>query len=222
MSWYLQGRFPDAAAAMALLAFASPGTAQAAALEGLGFRILHGGGGSGSGSGSGLPGSGLATAVHREARMGRDAVAVLASASSDTSVIDEAEASGAQAYVWSPEPRGPLATRAALGRFVYWHEPYLVQWYMELVAGLSGRRTSRARWAQACRGLAGTNALLRPESLGLRRRGGYWGLLMRLEEMGFVTLTTDRTNPNFFTAVAREGLAPPPKRPAVQTAARDD
>lgn len=129
---------------------------------------------------------------------------VLASADSDTGIIDRAEEAGADVYVWSPNTGGPLAKRAALGRLIRWHEPHVMGWYVQRVAELSGRRTSRARWAQICRAGAGNNPRLLPTGLGLRSRGGYWEVLARLARMGFITLSADPDEPRYFTATVRD------------------
>jgi hypothetical protein len=155
-------------------------------------------------SGSGTRELDLGTVVNRVTRFGRGTVLVLASADSDTGIIDRAEEAGTDVYVWSPNADGPLANRAALGRLIPWHEPHVMAWYVQRVAALEGRRTSRARWAQLCRAGAGSNPRLLPTGLGLRSRGGYWEVLAGLGRMGFIALNADPDEPRYFTATVRE------------------
>jgi len=214
MAWYLAGRFPAASQEMRLLALDPLNDEAAQPLEALGFRVLRDRPGSGSaagdpGSGSGTGDLDLGTVVSRVARFGRGTALVLASADSDTGIIDRAEAAGADVYVWSPNPGGPLANRAALGRLIRWHEPHAMGWYVQRVAELDGRRTSRARWAQLCRAGAANNPRLLPTGLGLRSRGGYWEVLTRLASMGFIALSADPDEPRYFTATVRD-LEPAP------------
>ncbi len=47
--------------------------------------------------------------------------------------------------MWSSSADSPLADRAALGRLICWHEPFVISRYVDRVADLSGRRMSKTR-----------------------------------------------------------------------------